>query len=336
MEKKSLDRTLTIIILMGVGVLVASYYINTQTMNYVNNNSTPKNNYTEANFTEPIETNISLNNSINMSNATAEDKQFILMVRDSDAAIRKDIKKAYDAANNNDPKSLQLAGKSIEQDSERYLIIIDNMNVSSPLEVVLNENKIALQKFNRAGKYIQSGVINPGDLNLSVDYINVGIRHMDNIHAILKSSNPDNSNITTNITADIGSLTNPTNKDKQFKTWLTLSYRTIADDLGCISKAAKNENFTSTGRCANFLQDDSNRSLKQIITYDNVSISFKPALEQYRKSLQDYNIGGKELETGSNNKDLEKMSAGYSYIQQANKNMTNLMNYFDQNVTKFG
>lgn len=123
-------------------------------------------------------------------------------------------------------------------------------------------------------------------------------------------------------------MSNETNADKDFKNWLSLSFMPIYNDLDCISKAGKNQNFSDTELCGKLLKEDSNRSLRQISKY-NVSISLQASLDEYKKSLEYYNIGGLNLEIGARNRNVTQMVEATRYIQNGTENMyivTNILN----------
>lgn len=133
-------------------------------------------------------------------------------------------------------------------------------------------------------------------------------------------------NIPTNVNKNLtnGTTINMTDDDKNFKNWFYLSFRTITDDINCISKAAKKQNFSDTARCGEFLTSDANISLGQINTY-NVSSSMQEALDEYRKSLEDYAIGGSNLEMGAKNMDMQQMNNATMYIQNGTTRMGHIM-----------
>ena len=66
------------------------------------------------------------------------------------------------------------------------------------------------------------------------------------------------------------------------------------------------QNFNDTAICGGLLTNDANRSLGRINTY-NVSSSIQGALNEYRKSLEDYAIGGSNLEMGAKNMDIQQI-----------------------------
>jgi len=121
-----------------------------------------------------------------------------------------------------------------------------------------------------------------------------------------------------------GSTLNITDDDKNFKNWIYLSYRLILDDLNCVSKAAKRQNFSDTERCGRFLKDNSNLSLSQIDSY-NISVSLLEVRDDYRKSLIYYNLGGSNLEIGARNRDSKQMYNATVYIQNGTSNMERVM-----------
>lgn len=128
-----------------------------------------------------------------------------------------------------------------------------------------------------------------------------------------------------NITeTDLNKTINITDKDKNFKNWIYLSIVPIIDDINCVSKAAKKQNFSDTERCGIFLRDDSNRSLRQIDGY-NISLSLKDVRDEYRKSLEYYNLGGLNLEIGARNRDPLQMYNATMYIQNGTRGIDRIM-----------
>lgn len=111
--------------------------------------------------------------------------------------------------------------------------------------------------------------------------------------------------------------TNMSTEEKNFRTWFVLSYIPIRDSLKCLSKAAKSENFSQTETCARLLKEDSNRSLNQIDSYNtsNISTDLKSALGLYRISLENYYMGGENLEIGARNENTSKMGIAIQYVQ---------------------
>lgn len=128
----------------------------------------------------------------------------------------------------------------------------------------------------------------------------------------------NNINIS-NIT-DISNGTNVTDKDKDFKNWFSLSFMLIYNDLDCISKAGKNQNFSDTELCGKLLKENSNRSLEQISRH-NVSITLQTVLEEYKKSLEYYNVGGINLEIGARNRNMTQIIEATKYIRNGTDNM---------------
>lgn len=126
--------------------------------------------------------------------------------------------------------------------------------------------------------------------------------------------------------------TNLTDKDKEFINWFSLTYVPIRNDLVCISNAAKKENFSETQKCSKFLKEDSQRSISQIGQF-NESLSMNNAISEYKKSLENYYIGGKDLEIGTKNRDISLMSNATEYIKVGNVHIRYLMDSLPKNVT---
>lgn len=108
---------------------------------------------------------------------------------------------------------------------------------------------------------------------------------------------------------------NKTEKDDEFIDWFQLSYKPISDDINCISNAAKNKDFNETARCAKFLEEDSNRSLARIDSFSDISPHFITILDEYKKSLVEYNKGGSYLRIGATNQNISQMANATEYIK---------------------
>jgi hypothetical protein len=141
-----------------------------------------------------------------------------------------------------------------------------------------------------------------------------------------QQNDPTNIDVNSNGTEiDLNkTIINITDKDKDFKNWFYLSIVPIINDINCISKSAKEQNFSDTERCGRFLRDDSNRSLRQIDGY-NISLSLEEARDEYRKSLEYYNLGGLNLEIGAKNQDLLQMYNATPYIQNGTIGINRVM-----------
>ena len=138
----------------------------------------------------------------------------------------------------------------------------------------------------------------------------------------------NNKNVTGN---DVVTMDNGTNiirdNDTYFKNWVTVSFKTIAENLDCISKAGKNRNFTDMERCGKFLSQNSDNNLRFINGY-SVSSSMQTTLEEYKEALENYNIGGIKLETGAKNRNASQMGDAIKYIEMGTtgvKNVTTIL-----------
>jgi hypothetical protein len=120
------------------------------------------------------------------------------------------------------------------------------------------------------------------------------------------------NNITTGNNTSIKE--NVISKDQYFEERISLSYEIISEDLKRIQDSAKNRNFSSTEIAGKFLRDDSNMLLGQINEL-NASSSQKTILDDYKKSLDEYNIGGVYLEAGSRDRNTSQMNDSIAHIQ---------------------
>lgn len=110
-----------------------------------------------------------------------------------------------------------------------------------------------------------------------------------------------------------------TEGDRKFQGWT--NSLSIQGDLYCITGAAKRKNLTDMEICGRILKENSNRSLRQISEF-NTSPSFEMTISEYKKSLGLYYLGGKNLEIGAKNNDIELMANASDYIDQGKKKMT--------------
>jgi hypothetical protein len=111
-----------------------------------------------------------------------------------------------------------------------------------------------------------------------------------------------------------------------------MNYQTIAEDLKRIRDNARNKNFTTMEMSGKFLKDHSNMFLGQIDEF-NVSSYQKATLVEYKKSLDEYNIGGLYLEDGSKNKNVTEMNDSIGHIQNGIYNEYRVMQMLYENNT---
>ncbi len=110
-----------------------------------------------------------------------------------------------------------------------------------------------------------------------------------------------------------------TGEDRKFQNWT--NSLSIQNDLYCITEAAKRKNLTDTEICGRILKENSNRSLMQLSGF-NTSQSFEMTVSEYKKSLELYYLGGKHLEIGAKNSDIELMIKASEHIDEGKKKMT--------------
>jgi len=147
--------------------------------------------------------------------------------------------------------------------------------------------------------------------------INMGNNAENTINA--NNSNGTGNGTTTGATTVDKNVYNVSDDDKNFTKWLAMSSRLLSNDLDCIVKAAKNENFTDTERCAKFLRENSDRALNNSDLHNNISANIVPVLDQYKDALKNYSLGGEFLEMGAKSKNATQMAIGSRYIDIADK-----------------
>lgn len=133
----------------------------------------------------------------------------------------------------------------------------------------------------------------------------------------INNGNTATSNTSANNTTANNKILNMSGDDENFTKWLGMSSRLVANDLDCISKAAKNQNFTDTEKCGKFLGEDSNRILNESNSHDNISIYLVPVMDQYKDALKNYSLGGENLEIGAKNQNATQIAMGTRYIEMA-------------------
>jgi len=179
-------------------------------------------------------------------------------------------------------------------------------------------NKEELKKIIKDNSYIIAIVLVTG---VVLFLVNSGV----DIFSTPIQNNTQDISININGKTNISEITiNVTDEDKNFKNWIYLSFRVIVDDLNCIPKAAEKQNFNDTARCGGFLKDNSNMYLKQIDRY-NISSSVQDVRDEYKKSLEYFNLGGINLEIGARNRDPRQMYNATVYIQNGTSNMERVM-----------
>lgn len=173
-------------------------------------------------------------------------------------------------------------------------------------------------------------------INVSIILVIIILVSLPQIISFGKEKNVDEKNVT--YFSENGSKPqtndiNLTDKDKEFMNWFSLTYIPIKNDLVCISDAAKKENFSETQRCAKFLKEDSQRYLNQTNQTGQFNNQFNAStLGKYKQSLENYYIGGKNLEIGAKNRNILLMSNATEYIKEGNTQIRNIMDSFPRNV----
>lgn len=121
----------------------------------------------------------------------------------------------------------------------------------------------------------------------------------------------------TNVKGSVNIIENSTNamdNDTFFKSDVKVNIGIISENLQCISNAGRTKNFTQIERCGQFLSENANISLSHASGY-KVSHPLQIPLNEYKKALGYYNIGGTKLVIGAKNRDLSQMGDAIGYIQ---------------------
>jgi hypothetical protein len=128
----------------------------------------------------------------------------------------------------------------------------------------------------------------------------------------------------------------PMDGDTFFKTWIALSFGAINENLDCLSKASVFRNLVDIELCGKSLADNSNSSLRHMNEYANISTSMKTASDEYKKALENYNIGGANIAIGAHNNNLSQMSNAIGYIQNGTAHIKLVDKMLNDNNTTDG
>lgn len=122
---------------------------------------------------------------MNMSLATTGDMKLISLIKESDNFLKGDLQLVLRAARNNDHKSIGIYGITMREDSQKYLDRLNNINISSSFKILFEEYRYALDNYSKAGRYMDMGSKNPGDLRVAINYLDTGVEHMRNVYNII-------------------------------------------------------------------------------------------------------------------------------------------------------
>lgn len=106
----------------------------------------------------------------------------------------------------------------------------------------------------------------------------------------------------------------PMDDDTFFETWVMMSYKAINENLFCISKASGDQNLSSIEECGRRLRENTNISLRDIDKH-GANFSRKIVVEEYKKALIFYNIGGMDLEIGAKSENVPQMNYAVENIK---------------------
>lgn len=138
----------------------------------------------------------------------------------------------------------------------------------------------------------------------------------------LSSPIDSSGNNVQNVSTISNDKVNITEEDRKFQDWTNLLSGHMKSDLYCIAESAKKKNLTDLEICGRILKENSNKSIGEISKF-NTSPSFEMTVSEYKKSLELYYLGGKNLEIGAKNYDTDLMVNATIYIDQGKKKMTN-------------
>lgn len=102
-----------------------------------------------------------------------DDKEFLAWMQSANKILQSDLLGALDAIRYDDLKSMEIYGRYLKEDSQKYLDEIDKFTISPKFTPVAEEFKRAIENQNLGGKYLESGAKNADDeaLNRAADYL---------------------------------------------------------------------------------------------------------------------------------------------------------------------
>lgn len=187
MNKDSILNTLIIVLALILAIVLAFNYVNPPDKynpEISGGISVGNDKSQHVASTKTNKSNISIE-PINISLATDEDMRLISLIKESDNILKNDLLSVSKAARNNDRRSVGTYGIAIQQDSRQYLDRLNNVSISPPFKILFDEYRYMLENYSKAGKHIEMGSINLGDLKISISYLKEGVVHMNNVYNLI-------------------------------------------------------------------------------------------------------------------------------------------------------
>lgn len=104
--------------------------------------------------------------------------------------------------------------------------------------------------------------------------------------------------------------------DQKFISWISTSVKVLGVDLDGLSSASSNVDLKNMEIYGRYLKEDSQKYLDEFNKF-NISPSYMPMADEYKKALEDYYLAGKYTELGAKNVDAESIKLATSYAGEA-------------------
>lgn len=110
--------------------------------------------------------------------------------------------------------------------------------------------------------------------------------------------------------------------DSAYLQWAEVTSKSMKVHISDVANATRVDNYSSLAVIGTSLERDAEMSLNQS-RYLEVSPGLRPSLGEIQKSLEDYIIVGKYIETGGKNRDDKTLMNAVNYAKNASDHMTN-------------
>lgn len=110
--------------------------------------------------------------------------------------------------------------------------------------------------------------------------------------------------------------------DGMYLQWAEVTSKSMKTHVSDVVNATRVDNYSRLATIGMHLKRDADASLNQS-RYFEVSSGLEPSLEEIQKSLEDYIIVGKYIETGGRNRDDKPLMDAVNYAKNASDHMTN-------------
>lgn len=104
--------------------------------------------------------------------------------------------------------------------------------------------------------------------------------------------------------------------DQKLTSLISTSMKVLILDFEGISSASSNEDLKNMEIYGRYLKEDSQKYLDEFNKF-NISPSYMPMADEYKKALENFYLTGKYTELGAKNVDAESIELSASYADEA-------------------